>query len=81
MDVYIYCQSTSPIDKLSECLVNNGCVHLLLINFSYKRVNYLLEYWKKALILYYLETTRSLSLFFDIIIVNKLKADILPTDS
>lgn len=36
-------------------LVNNGYIHLLSINFFYRKVNHLLKYPKKALFLYYLK--------------------------
>ena len=48
---------------LSEYFVDNGCLHLLLINFLHRQANYLSESWREALFLYYLEDalTRSLS--------------------
>ena len=56
----------------SECFVDDKCIHLLLVNFSCRRVNYLSGYWKRMLLLHHLEDalTRFSSLPLSFLLVN-----------
>ena len=46
-----------------KCFVDNGCIYLLLINFFYKQVDYLLKCQKKNSLLYYPKDALTKSLF------------------
>ena len=72
-----------PIFILLKYLVDDICIYLLLVNFFYRQVYHLSGCQRGVLFITLFENALiiSLSLFFSIIIVNKLEADVLPTKS
>lgn len=52
-----------PTLILSEYIIKYKCIHLLLVNFSYRQPNYLPEYQRRAFFFNYLENVLTRFLF------------------